>query len=427
MTQPATNQLAIQYFPLQTLLTWRWEDNPKLHTSTLIEGSVRKFGFNDPIGVDAHQSFVTEGHGRLEFLERIKRLYDTGHPDGFLPANIGVAPDSDWLIPCVNLVFATREEAILYALVHNRSNASGLREDDYDQKKMRAVVEARAKAGQISLLDGIGFGAVDFRQGGFRAEFTNPFELAEAPAWDDPRAVVAQRQRSLDMAEVESLDTFGANAERELTDNLLPHPRRFRFHPEDQMAELVQSIAQNKIYRPVIITSDNYVLDGHALVEAARRIGIKYVPVSRIAATCNEPGALKILAGDIAHLGERDERALSEVLRDIKNTSPDKLAGTGYDEGMLAGLVLTTRPKSEIDSANEAAAWVGVPDYEPVVEMERLIIAFANTADRDKFVAMNRLVILKRVEHAWSTRWPIAELNKVTELKFDIPQEASRD
>lgn len=190
-TLPVTKQeeLSITYRPLSELLGWRWENNPKLHDDALIETSIRRYGFNDPVGVDAEHKFVSAGHGRLEFLARLKALYEAGHTDGFLPENIA-ARDGDWLVPTVTLVFKSREEAMMYALVHNRSNVSGLYASDYDAKKMKAALAKAQEAGQISLLSGIGFGAKDFQAGGFKAEFTKPFELSAPPTWDDPRAAV---------------------------------------------------------------------------------------------------------------------------------------------------------------------------------------------------------------------------------------------
>lgn len=189
MTAPSG--LTKEHRPLSQLLEWRWSDNPKAHQEELIESSVRQFGFNDPPEADEEHKLIVAGHGRLEFLARIKALYDANHPDGFLPSNIFLAADGDWLVPTILLTFESREQALRYALAHNRSGVASLRSEDYDKKKMAGALARQVEAGQIGFLGVIGFGQADFAKGGFGAEFEKPFQLAAPPAWDSPEAALA--------------------------------------------------------------------------------------------------------------------------------------------------------------------------------------------------------------------------------------------
>jgi ParB-like nuclease family protein len=145
---------------------------------------------------------------------------------------------------------------------------------------------------------------------------------------------------------------------------LKPHPRNYRQHPEDQLKHLMQSIREFGFYRNVIIARDGTILAGHGAVEAATALGLETIPVLRLAIEPDSAQAIKVLIGDneIEHLAVQDDRLLSDLLKEI-HTDLD-LLGTGYDDMMLAALVMNTRPAAEITDFDEATHWVGMPDYD---------------------------------------------------------------
>jgi hypothetical protein len=192
--------------------------------------------------------------------------------------------------------------------------------------------------------------------------------------------------------------------------SLRPHPRNYRTHPADQLAHLVQSIREHGLYRNIVIARDNTILAGHGVALACGDIGMDSVPVRRLPVDPESPQALKILAGDnsISHLAEVDDRAFTEILKEIH--SLDSLLGTGYDAAMLANLVFVTRPEGEIRDRNEAAEWLAAglsPELDNGPVPARLIISFATEADRQTFVEKTGIVIsLKHSAKVWTTWWP---------------------
>src|SRR5262245_35987685 len=121
-------------------------------------------------------------------------------------------------------------------------------------------------------------------------------------------------------------------------DDLRAHPRNYRQHPEDQLAHLEHSLREHGFYRNVVVARDLTILAGHGIVTAARRVGYASVPVHRLDLDPSSPKALKILAADneLPRFAETDDRALSELLRQIREEDVSGLLGTGYDEMMLA-------------------------------------------------------------------------------------------
>lgn len=186
--------------------------------------------------------------------------------------------------------------------------------------------------------------------------------------------------------------------------SLKDHPRNYRTHPEDQLAHLVASIEAHGLYRNIVVAKDLTILAGHGMAAAARKVGLKSVPCAVLDLDPMEPRALKVLAGDngVQHLAEDDDRALADLLRQIKDEDETGLLGTGYDEAMLAMLAMVTKPASEIADFTAAAEWAGMPAYEPQPEWS-LTLRFHSEDDRD---GAARLLALSVSAYQKSYWWP---------------------
>lgn len=204
--------------------------------------------------------------------------------------------------------------------------------------------------------------------------------------------------------------------------DLQPHPRNYRTHPEDQIKHLTESIREHGLYRSILITRNGTILAGHGIVEAARKMGTKRIPVIRLNLDPEEPRALKILVGDneLEHLAEIDDRALSEILKQIKNAGT--LLGTGYDELMLANLVFITRTNSEIKDFSAAAEWIGMPDYDQGENIIQMKINFLTEKDRDAFLKKTGVSIKSIQKFSDGKRlafwWPLKKKDDLSSVKF---------
>lgn len=139
-------------------------------------------------------------------------------------------------------------------------------------------------------------------------------------------------------------------------------------------------------------------------------------------ATEAEAEAYLVADNHLVEVGGWDDRALSEMLKDLATNDPVAFQGSGFDESQLAALVMVTRPASEIKDLNEAAEWVGMPEYDAGSNPIQLVIAFPSEAERDQFIEQNQMRVMKRLGTTWSTRWPIAEINDVGGLKFEAAE-----
>jgi len=126
--------------------------NPKAHADDLIDASIERFGYIEPVSVDERTDYLISGHGRIARLTERKQRGEAP-PDG-----VSVDEETgDWLIPTV-VGWASKDdqeaEAALVAL--NRLTERG----GWDSSALLAVLDNLAES-QSSLLDVIGYGEAD--------------------------------------------------------------------------------------------------------------------------------------------------------------------------------------------------------------------------------------------------------------------------
>jgi ParB-like chromosome segregation protein Spo0J len=225
------------------------------------------------------------------------------------------------------------------------------------------------------------------------------------------------------------LGGLGADAflpRRVRIDALKEHPRNYRKHPEDQLKQIMASIEAHGFYRNVVVAKDNTILAGHGIVLAAKKLGKTRVPVIKLDIAADDPRALKVLTSDneISRLAETDDRALTELLKEILSSATDGLLGTGFNEEQLAALAMVTRPASEMKNMDAAAEWLGMPEYEEGGTPIKLVISFLSEADRDRFVALHEIKLDKSAIKGTtcSTRWPWTDREDGASIKFDAPE-----
>lgn len=232
-----------------------------------------------------------------------------------------------------------------------------------------------------------------------------------------------------DASEVQELLDFQKNpfvTARVAIDDLKPHPRNYQVHPEDQLRHIIRSIETHGFYRNVVVARDNTILAGHGVVEAAKKMGKLRVPVIRLDVDPASPRALKVLTSDneISHLAEADDRALTELLREIMGAEQGGLEGTGYNEQQLAALAMVTRPASEIADFDAATEWLGMPEYDSGEYPIKLVVCFPTMEARQKYIetvsGLEEECFTKRGEKSktWSATWPAKDREDASSLKF---------
>ena len=215
------------------------------------------------------------------------------------------------------------------------------------------------------------------------------------------------------------------NIEKIEIDKIFPHPKNYNNHPEDQIAHIIKSINEHGIYRPIVISKDNFILAGHGVYTACKKIQLKEVPIIRINIDSNNPKALKLVIGDneISHLSEKDDYKITELLKEIMEYEKqldkdiDALLGTGFDEKMLANLVYISRPENEIKDKNAAEHWVGMPEFKNQTSFLRMVVNFETKEDREDFAKKLKIKITEKTNTMW---WPPKEKEDPSSVKFGV-------
>lgn len=245
------------------------------------------------------------------------------------------------------------------------------------------------------------------------------YALREVPK-DEPKEQTSQ-------IEPLSAEPVAFETEPVLVSDLRPHPRNYRMHPDDQLAHIAESIRIHGFYRNVVVARDGTILAGHGVVEASKKLGLTTIPVVRLDIAPNSAKALKLLAGDneISRIAGIDDRALTELLKEIQGA--EGLLGTGYDEKMLAALVMVTRPTGEIADFDAAAEWVGMPEHVVTAQPLRLILLFDDEEHRKEAIGLLGIKTTygkKSVVSAW---WPDKPRENVMALKYVVGEETDGD
>ena len=118
------------------------------------------------------------------------------------------------------------------------------------------------------------------------------------------------------------------------TNSILRHPRNPKKHPEEQIHRLEASIQKFGWTSPIILSSDGYILAGHARYEAALNQGIGEVPCIRTA--LNGDDAIAYLLADNALASDEWDM---EQLKGLFDELPDDLSCfTGIDDNWFDDL-----------------------------------------------------------------------------------------
>lgn len=138
--------------------------NPKRHAGEVIEASMDRFGYTEPILVDERTNKIVAGHGRLEALKQLRE--EGAEP----PEGVG----EDWTVPVMRgWASANDDEANAYLVASNRLTELG----GWDNTELLSLLDS------LDDLDGVGYTLDEIQ------EIANKtVELPPTPA-TDPDAV----------------------------------------------------------------------------------------------------------------------------------------------------------------------------------------------------------------------------------------------
>ncbi len=137
-------------------------------------------------------------------------------------------------------------------------------------------------------------------------------------------------------------------------DNLRPHPRNPRIHPESAIERLSKSIQEFGWTNPVLVSEDGFILAGHARVKAAELAGIEEVPVIYLPLNGDKADAYLIADNKLQEETEWDMPTLKDLLGDL-DTGAFDIELTGFELDELEDL-MTQAPPEVVEEKGAANA-----------------------------------------------------------------------
>ena len=128
---------------------------------------------------------------------------------------------------------------------------------------------------------------------------------------------------------------------------LKPHPKNPRVHPDSAINKLVRSIKEYGWTNPVLVSADGYVLAGHARLKAAEKAGIQEVPVIYLELEGAKAEAYLIADNRLQDETGWDLPKLKDLLQEL-DTGEFDLELTGFDKGEIEDLIAQLHVPEEI-------------------------------------------------------------------------------
>lgn len=127
---------------------------------------------------------------------------------------------------------------------------------------------------------------------------------------------------------------------------------KVKAHPQNprtgNVAVIAESLAENGQYRPIVISSDGFILAGNHTHAAAVELGWEVIDAVRVNHKHDSVAARRIMLADnrTSDLGSYDDRELLDLLKELD--TDQGLMGSGYDDTDLASLELALREHAPI-------------------------------------------------------------------------------
>jgi hypothetical protein len=196
-------------------------------------------------------------------------------------------------------------------------------------------------------------------------------------------------------------------------DTLKPNPANPNKHPPAQIDLLAKIIGAQGFRNPIVVSNrSGLITKGHARLEAARKLGIKMLPIDRQDyASDSEELADMIADNRIAELAEADRSMLRELLGQLDDGAFDTDL-TGFDALALEELMTAAPPEQGENDPN--AEWIGMPEFLNHPKAHRsLIVHFKTLEDLSDFLERIEQQITDQTKCIWHPKAERQDLSKI--------------
>lgn len=140
--------------------------------------------------------------------------------------------------------------------------------------------------------------------------------------------------------------------EQVAVESLIPYARNSRTHSDDQVAQIAASIKEFGWTNPILIDGESGIIAGHGRLLAARKLGMKEVPVIQLSGMTDTQKRAYIIADNKLALNAGWDDELLKLELDDLNIAEFKMELLGFDANELnlaMGLGADFMPGTEQD------------------------------------------------------------------------------
>ena len=140
--------------------------------------------------------------------------------------------------------------------------------------------------------------------------------------------------------------------EQVAVESLIPYARNSRTHSDDQVAQIAASIKEFGWTNPILIDGESGIIAGHGRLLAARKLGMKEVPVIQLSGMTDTQKKAYIIADNKLALNAGWDDELLKLELDDLNIAEFKMELLGFDANELnlaMGLGADFMPGTEQD------------------------------------------------------------------------------
>lgn len=140
--------------------------------------------------------------------------------------------------------------------------------------------------------------------------------------------------------------------EQVAVESLIPYARNSRTHSDDQVAQIAASIKEFGWTNPILIDGESGIIAGHGRLLAARKLGMKEVPVIQLSGMTDTQKKAYIIADNKLALNAGWDDELLRLELEELNVEEFKMELLGFDANELnlaMGLGVDFKPGTEDD------------------------------------------------------------------------------